>query len=229
MTTQIIFIRHGETDWNRIKRIQGHIDIPLAQSGIDQAQQLGSRFADEARSGARLDAVWSSDLMRAQQTAQPVAQTLQIPVQLAAGLRERNYGAFQGHDSDEIAARFPDEYAHWQTRDPGFAPPEGESHRAFYHRILHALEPLIEAHRGGRIAVVTHGGVLDCVYRFARGLALDAPRTWPLFNTSVNVVDFESDGNVTQANVVAWGDVAHLGGVSADDGFRRACEPGPGR
>jgi probable phosphoglycerate mutase len=225
MTTQILFIRHGETDWNRIKRIQGHIDIPLAESGADQAQQLGRRFADEAQSGARLDAIWSSDLMRAQQTALPVAQALQLPVQLAPGLRERHYGAFQGHDSDEIAARFPDEYAHWQTRDPGFAPPEGESQRAFYHRVLHALEPLIAAYPDGRIAVVTHGGVLDCVYRFARGLGLDEPRNWPLLNTSVNVVDFESDGYVTQASVVAWGDVAHLGGVSADDGFRRATEP----
>lgn len=226
MSTQILFIRHGETDWNRIKRIQGHIDIPLADSGIGQAQHLASRFADAAQAGARLDAIWASDLMRAQQTAQPVASALGVPIQLAPGLRERHYGLFQGHDSDEIATRFPDEYAHWQTRDPGFAPPEGESQRAFYHRVLHALEPLIAAHRDGRIAVVTHGGVLDCVYRFARGLPLDAPRNWPLLNTSVNVVDFESDGYVTQANVVAWGDVAHLGGVSADDGFKHTPEAG---
>src|SRR6516164_6011110 len=139
MNTQILFIRHGETDWNRIKRIQGHIDIPL-------------------------DAIWSSDLLRAQQTAQPIAAALGLPVQLTKGLRERNYGAFQGHDSDEISERFPDEYAHWQTRDPGFAPPEGESQREFYHRVLHALEPILAMHPGGRIACVAHGGVLDCVY-----------------------------------------------------------------
>jgi 2,3-bisphosphoglycerate-dependent phosphoglycerate mutase len=226
MTTQIVFIRHGETDWNRIKRIQGHIDIPLAESGVDQAQQLRRRFAAQVQSGARLDAIWASDLMRAQQTAQPVAEALHLPVQLAPGLRERHYGLFQGHDSDEIANRFPDEYAHWQTRDPGFKPPEGESQREFYHRVLHALEPLIAMHPEGRIAVVTHGGVLDCVYRFAKGLPLDAPRNWPLLNTSVNVVDFESDGYVTQANIVEWGDVSHLGGVSADDGFKRTPEPG---
>jgi 2,3-bisphosphoglycerate-dependent phosphoglycerate mutase len=226
MTTQILFIRHGETAWNRIKRIQGHIDIPLAESGIEQAQQLGRHLAAAAQAGSRLDAIWSSDLLRAQQTAQPAAEALHLPVQLAPGLRERHYGAFQGHDSDEIAERFPDEYAHWQTRDPGFVPPEGESQRAFYHRVLHALEPLLERHRGGRIAVVTHGGVLDCVYRFAKGLALDEPRNWPLLNTSVNVVDFESDGYVTQANILEWGDVAHLGGISADDGFKRTPEPG---
>jgi 2,3-bisphosphoglycerate-dependent phosphoglycerate mutase len=226
MTTQILFIRHGETAWNRIKRIQGHIDIPLAESGIEQAALLGARLAQEAHTGARLDAIWSSDLMRAQQTAQPVAGALGLPLQLTEGLRERNYGAFQGHDSDEIAARFPDEYAHWQTRDPGFAPPEGESQRAFYHRVLHALEPILAKHPEGRIACVAHGGVLDCIYRFANGLALDAPRAWPLLNTSVNAVDFERDGTVTQARVVAWGDVEHLPAASADDGFRRASEPG---
>lgn len=226
MTTQVLFIRHGETAWNRIKRIQGHIDIALAESGVEQAQRLGRRFADEARAGVRLDAIWASDLTRAQQTAQPVAQALALPVQLAPGLRERHYGAFQGHDSSEIAERFPDEYAHWQTRDPGFTPPEGESQRTFYHRVLHALEPLIAAHRDGRIAVVTHGGVLDCIYRFANDLPLDAPRNWPLLNTSVNVVDFQRDGDVMQARIVEWGDVAHLEAVSADDGHARMPQPG---
>ncbi|MCG5074446.1 histidine phosphatase family protein [Paraburkholderia tagetis] len=222
MTTQILFIRHGETAWNRIKRIQGHIDIPLAGSGVEQARLLAARCAREARAGVRLDAIWSSDLMRAQQTAQPIAEALGLSLQLTEGLRERNYGAFQGHDSDAIAERFPDEYAHWQTRDPGFAPPEGESHRAFYHRVLHALEPILAKHRDGRIACVAHGGVLDCIYRFANGLALDAPRAWPLLNTSVNVVDFERDGAVTRARVVAWGDVSHLPAASADDSFRHA-------
>ena len=224
MPTQVLFIRHGETDWNRIKRIQGHIDIPLATSGVEQAQRLAERFAIEAREGSRLDAVYSSDLLRAQQTAQPFADVLGLPLQLNDGLRERNYGAFQGHDSDEIASRFPDEYAQWQTRDPGFSPPEGESQRVFYHRVLHAIEPIVAAHPDGRIAVVAHGGVLDCVYRFANGLPLDAPRTYALLNTSVNVVDYEAG----RATVVSWADVTHLGGVSDDDSFKKKM-PEPGR
>ena len=109
MATQVLLIRHGETDWNRIKRIQGHIDIPLATSGVEQAQRLAERFAREAQAGARLDAIYSSDLLRAQQTARPFADALGLPLQLREGLRERNYGAFQGHDSDEIALRFPDD------------------------------------------------------------------------------------------------------------------------
>jgi probable phosphoglycerate mutase len=221
MTTQILFIRHGETDWNRIKRIQGHIDIPLATTGIAQARRLAQRLADEAKQGARLDAIYSSDLQRAQQTAQPIGDALGQPLQLRENLRERSYGAFQGHDSDEIALRFPDEYAQWQTRDPGFAPPEGESQRVFYHRIVHAIEPLVAAHPGGRIACVTHGGVLDCVRRFATSMPLDAPRNYPLLNTSVNVLDYENG----RATIVSWADVAHLDAGSADDdGFRKGPE-----
>src|SRR5580692_578071 len=125
MTTQVLFIRHGETDWNRIKRIQGHIDIPLATTGLDQAQRLARRLAGEAGQGGRLDAIYSSDLQRAQQTAQPIADALGLSLNLREGLRERSYGAFQGYDRDEIAERYPDEYDHWQTRDASFAPPEG--------------------------------------------------------------------------------------------------------
>jgi probable phosphoglycerate mutase len=220
MTTQIIFIRHGETDWNRNLRIQGHIDIPLAQSGVEQAQRLGARFADAARDGLRLDAIVSSDLARAWQTAQPVADALGLAISPAPGLRERLFGRFQGLDSDGIAAQFPHEFAQWKTHNPEFVPPDGESHVEFYHRVLHALEPLIDAYPDGRIACVTHGGVLDCVYRFANGIALEVRRDWPLLNASVNVVDFDSDGYVTQANIVSWADVTHLDGESSDDGLR---------
>jgi probable phosphoglycerate mutase len=226
MTTQILFIRHGETEWNRIKRIQGHIDIPLAATGLAQAERLARRFADQAKQGARLDAIYSSDLKRAQQTAQPIADALGLHLHLREGLRERSFGAFQGHDSEEIAIRFPDQYAHWQTRDAGFAPPEGESHRAFYHRVLHAVEPIVAAHPGGRIAVVAHGGVLDCVRRFAAGLPLDAPRDYALLNTSVNAVDFA--GDTGRATIVSWADVSHLDAPGDDDSFRKAV-PEPAR
>lgn len=214
-TTQILFIRHGETAWNRIKRIQGHIDIPLADTGLAQAQRLAARLARETRDGARIDAIYSSDLTRAQQTAQPAADALGLPLVLRDGLRERAYGVFQGHDSAEIEARFPDAYAAWQTRDPGFEPEGGESQRAFYHRVLHAIEPIVAAHPGGRIACVAHGGVLDCIYRFANGLDLDAPRHYPLLNTSINVVDYANG----RACVVQWADVSHLSESSDDDGY----------
>jgi 2,3-bisphosphoglycerate-dependent phosphoglycerate mutase len=222
MSTQILFIRHGETDWNRIKRIQGYIDIPLATSGIEQAQRLAKRLIDEAAQGARLDAIYSSDLQRAQQTAQPFASVLGLPLQLREGLRERSYGAFEGYDREQIAERYPVEFEHWQSRDGGFAPPDGESMRAFYHRVMQTVQSIVAAHPGGRVACVAHGGVLDCVYRFARDLTLEVPRDYALLNTSINVVDF--DGG--KATVVSWADVAHLDAPSDDDSLRRISEPG---
>lgn len=236
MATRVLLIRHGETAWNRVKRIQGHLDIPLAASGLAQAERLAARFgrrlkashpakltreagsvdsADELASSA-LDAIYSSDLQRAQQTAQPTATALRLPLRLRTGLRERAYGVFQGHDSAEIAARFPDAYAVWQTRNPGFAPEGGESSRSFYHRVVQTMTSIVAAHPGGQIVCVTHGGVLDCIYRHARGLPLNAPRDYALLNASINTVDFDEDG---RASIVAWADVDHLEGVSEDDGL----------
>ena len=223
MSTRILFIRHGETAWNRIKRIQGHIDIPLAETGVAQARRLAERLAHEAHGDRRLDAIYSSDLQRAQQTAAPTALALGLALRLVEGLRERAYGVFQGHDSGEIAQRYPDDYAHWQTRDPGFAPEGGESVRAFYHRVVHAVEAIVRAHPGERIACVTHGGVLDCVYRHAHGLALDAPRDYALLNASINTVEFGEDG---KPRVLEWADVAHLSEASEDDGLAKAPRSG---
>jgi probable phosphoglycerate mutase len=216
MTTQVLFIRHGETDWNRIRRIQGHIDILLATTGIAQAGQLAQRLLRESKEGARLDAVYCSDLLRAQQTARPFADALGLSLSLNEGLRERWYGDFQGHDSEEIRAKYPAEYALWQSHDPDFAPPGGESQRAFSQRVLRAVEPIVAAHPGGRIACVAHGGVLDCIYRFVRAIPLAAPRDWPLLNSSINVVDFENG----QAKVVSWGDVVHLSSPGSDDDLK---------
>jgi 2,3-bisphosphoglycerate-dependent phosphoglycerate mutase len=235
MPTRILFIRHGETAWNRIRRIQGHIDIPLAETGLAQAERLAARLARKAHAaapaagrarsrqgaqgahdGAPLDAIYSSDLQRAQQTALPTASALGLPLALHAGLRERAYGIFQGHDKSEIEQRFPDAYAVWQTRDPGFAPEGGESSRALRERVLHTVASIVAAHPGGRIACVTHGGVLDSIYRHARGLPFDAPRDFPLLNASINTVEFDERG---RASVVAWADIDHLEGNSDDDGL----------
>ncbi|HTI17195.1 MAG TPA: histidine phosphatase family protein [Trinickia sp.] len=226
MATRILFIRHGETPWNRVKRFQGHLDIPLAESGVIQARRLAERLARKANSAhaakamhveqgrMTLEAIYSSDLQRAQETARPTATALGLPLALREGLRERHYGVFQGHDNSELAARFPEEFKVWETRRPDFAPEGGESSRAFSQRVLDTVASIVAAHPGGYVACVTHGGVLDCVYRHARGLALDAPRDYPLFNASINTVDFDEE---LRASVVAWADVEHLQGESDDD------------
>ena len=106
--TEILLIRHGETDWNVDKRLQGHIDIALNAEGLRQAAALGAVLADEP-----LDAVFASDLQRARDTAQAVAAPQALPVQIAPTLRERCYGAFEGLRHVEIAQRYPQDYAAW--------------------------------------------------------------------------------------------------------------------
>jgi len=212
MSTHIILVRHGETGWNRIGRLQGHIDIGLSELGHDQARMLATRFALEQATGARFDACYSSDLSRARETAQPLAQVLGLPVHLMAQLRERNYGVFQGHDKTQISSLFPEAYRLWQTRDPDFAPPDGESQQTFYTRVCEALLMLVREHPGQRIICVAHGGVLDCAYRYALGMPLQLARAHVLMNASVNELRYDTNG----AQIVNWGDVLHLE-VSADD------------
>ena len=193
MTTQVLFIRHGETDWNRIKRIQGHIDIPLAASGMAQAGQLAQRLLQESKMPApELDA---SVLQRS--AACPAnGETLCGCAWLDAEPERRFARAFirrlSRHSGEEIRGSIPTEYAIWQSHNPDFSPPDGESQRAFSQRVLSAVEPIVAAHPDGRIAVVAHGGRWICIYRFVCGLPLDAPRDWPLLNSSINVVDFEN-------------------------------------
>lgn len=216
MSTQVILVRHGETLWNRVKRIQGHKDIALSELGVDQAARLAARLARDARHDWTAHAIYSSDLARAQQTARPVASALGLPLALDSALRERAYGSFEGLDVEAIGARYPAQYAHWQSRDPLFTPPGGESQQRFYERSTEALAELAARHVGQRIICVTHGGVLDCIYRFARHLPLGAQREHALLNASINVVEFAPHS----ARIIAWADTRHLDAPSDDDGFR---------
>jgi probable phosphoglycerate mutase len=201
----IILIRHGETAWNAERRLQGHLDIPLNAEGERQAKLLAEALAPES-----IDLVAASDLQRARQTAQAVATTRNLPVHSEAGLRERCYGGFEGLLYSEIEQRFPVEFAAWQGRDvDGVLPPGkncGETFRAFYTRATDAILALAHAHPGRTIAMVAHGGVLECAYRMALGLSLETPRDFKVFNASINRFRVEDGRLVLQS----WGEVAHL-------------------
>jgi probable phosphoglycerate mutase len=203
--TTILLIRHGETAWNAERRLQGHLDIPLNPEGQRQAGLLAAALAGEP-----LDVLVSSDLMRARQTAQAIAGLRGMPLQIDPGLRERCYGGFEGLLYSEIEQRFPREFAAWQARDVDAVLPPGancgESFRAFFARATGAILALAAAHPGKTIALVAHGGVLECAYRLARGLPLDQPRDFKVFNASVN--RFVLEAGVLQAT--SWGEVEHL-------------------
>ena len=200
--TRVLLVRHGQTDWNAQARLQGHTDIPLNAEGRAQAERLAA-----ALQGETLDAVYSSDLQRAHATAQALAQATRAPLAVHAGLRERAFGRFEGVHITEIEQRWPDDAARWRRREPGFAPADGgESLLDFYARCVEAATRLAEAHPGGAIALVAHGGVLDCLYRAAARVALDAPRSWVVANAAINRLLHTDSGFA----LVGWNDDAHL-------------------
>jgi probable phosphoglycerate mutase len=200
--TRILAIRHGQTAWNADARIQGHTDIALDEVGQWQAERLAQALADED-----LQAVYSSDLSRARLTAMPFARHHDLPVLIDAGLRERGFGEFEGLSFAQIEARWPDQARSWRARDPAFGPRGGEVLRDFRERVVDALTRLALAHRGQCIALVTHGGVLDMLYREATRMPLEAPRTWQVANASINRLLHTGEG----LTLVGWADCLHLG------------------
>jgi 2,3-bisphosphoglycerate-dependent phosphoglycerate mutase len=207
--TRILAIRHGQTAWNADSRIQGHTDIALDDVGEWQAQRLALALGED-----ELQAIYSSDLMRARQTAAPLAAHNGLQARVDAGLRERGFGEFEGLSFKQIEQRWPDQAEAWRRRDPDFGARGGEVLRDFRDRVLAAVTRLARSHRGQSIALVTHGGVLDLLYREATRLALDAPRTWQLANASINRLLHSGEGLV----LVGWADVGHL--EPAHDGPR---------
>ena len=199
--TRVFVVRHGQTAWNAQSRIQGNTDIGLDETGRRQAQALGAALADEG-----LDAIYASDLARAVETARPAADLARLAIVTDPGLRERGFGIFEGLTHAEVAQRWPDAAERWRRRDAHFGPEGGETLAAFYARSVGCAERIAARHAGQTIAIVTHGGVLDCLYRAATRASLQAPRTWHLGNAVVNRLLHSPQGFA----LVGWNDAMHL-------------------
>ncbi|HZP90612.1 MAG TPA: histidine phosphatase family protein [Actinomycetota bacterium] len=148
--TTILLVRHGETDWNLHRRVQGHADTPLNDTGRAQARALGDELAGEP-----IDAVYSSDLMRAHETARLVAEPRGLDVTAIRDLRERHFGTWEGLTDEEIFARFP------EAREGPWG--DGETRDEMTDRVLGALRRIADSHPGSRVLVVSHGGPLRSV------------------------------------------------------------------
>lgn len=199
--TRLCLVRHGETDWNAGKRIQGHIDIPLSTLGHAQARAVGNALKDEG-----FAALYSSDLTRARQTAEATAHLAHLPLHLDPGFRERHYGIFQGLTYSEWETRHPEAYTRHKARDPQFVPEGGECLHDFAARLAANFESVAQCHAGASIAIFTHGGVLDIVYRQATGMPLAAPRDFAIPNCGISWVEIEN-GRWT---LLSWAERAHL-------------------
>jgi probable phosphoglycerate mutase len=207
--TRILAIRHGQTAWNLDKRIQGQLDLPLNAAGVEQALRVAEALADEP-----IAAIYSSDLARAVQTAMPLAQRKHLEIQRDPSLRERGFGDFEGLTFDEIAQRWPDQSVRWRRRDPDYGPAGGERLADFHDRCVAAACRLAALHLGQTIALVAHGGVMDCLHRAAVGVGVAAARTWQLDNAAVNRLLWSPQGLM----LVGWNDISHLEGLTPPGG-----------
>ena len=199
--TRIIAIRHGETAWNVSTRIQGHLDIGLNETGRWQAHRVALALAGEP-----IAALYSSDLLRAWDTALSIANATGLPVQTVEGLRERGFGVFEGKTFQEVEAQWPEQALRWRKREPAFEPGGGESLLRFRERITQATQTLAAQHPGEQIVVVAHGGVMDVLYRAATRQEIQAPRTWGLGNATINRLLWTPEG----LSLVGWADTQHL-------------------
>lgn len=205
--TRLLLVRHGETAWNAVGRVQGQLDVPLSPKGVWQAGCLAQHLAAR-RDVEPITAVIASPLARAWLTAQAAAQALGLALEADARLRERAFGIFQGHTLEEISARWPEEFAQWRARDAQWQIPQGESGVQFIERSLAALTECSQRWAGKTILLVVHGGVLDAAYRHAQGLAWDAPRQHLMLNTAINRMQATLTPWALQ--IMEWGDVSHL-------------------
>lgn len=218
--TDFLLIRHGETDWNRQLRFQGQVDVPLNDMGLLQAQRLEQRFEALLEAGHTkqrpFTRVISSDLQRAQQTAAPVARVLGHACVMAPGLREQSFGDFEGLRVPEIKEKFPTAWQRWLDFDADYAVQGAESTRAFHDRVMAALGELAVQFPSEHLVVVTHGGVLDMVWRNAQALSLHGPRVCEIPNAGINQVAWRD----ATLHIQAWADTSHLADMPAQPVYR---------
>lgn len=209
--TDLLLIRHGETDYNRQLRFQGHVDVPLNATGQSQAVRLAQRLLAEP-----IGQVVTSDLQRARETAAPLLAQRALPSRADALWREQAFGVLEGLEVAAARLSHPDLWAAWARHDADHALPGGESARQFHARVMRALAALQAlgdaAPAAGPVAVFTHGGVLDMVWRQAQGLPLAGPRACAIPNTGVNRLRWDG----SRLEIVQWADDAHLQGPAAE-------------
>lgn len=201
--TEVVLIRHGQTRWNLEGRWQGHADSPLTEFGLNQAKALAERLSNMAFS-----ALYSSDLGRARETAGIIARRTGHDILFDARLRERNVGIFQGLTLSEMQERFPEAFEKYRLFDQDAVIPGGESMNQRYAVNIQCINEIAEKHRGQSVVVVTHGGVLNSMFRYVLKLPPEANRRYQIKNTAINAFLWGPNGWVLQT----WGDISHVNG-----------------
>ncbi|HUX51933.1 MAG TPA: histidine phosphatase family protein [Spirochaetia bacterium] len=193
--TRVLLVRHGETVWNAEGRLQGHLDSELTSRGVAQANSVAARLRDY-----RFDALYASDLGRAYKTAQKIAAATGCRIISEPRLRERNLGIFQGLTEGEIRVRYPEEWSRFRSMEPDYRVPDGESSRDRVVRSRSLLDEVAVRHRERTVLLVTHGGILDGIFRLVTGLPLELPRQFKIWNAGINIISRVSLGSEDAAD-----------------------------
>lgn len=201
--TKVIFIRHGQTEWNVTGRYQGQSDVKLTEEGKTQAEKLADNFPV-----AKVDAIYASDLCRAMVTAETIADKFGLKVQAEPAFRELSFGDWEGLTYQQIVDKWEEAMANFLQHPDILEIPGGESFPAVQQRAMKRLNELIEKHEGQTIVVVAHGAVLRTMLTAALHMPLQYLWSIRQFNTAVNIVRYDSDANPT---VELLNSTAHLG------------------
>lgn len=204
--TRVIFVRHGETNWNKELKYQGHTDTVLTETGRRQAALVAARLKDEP-----LAAVYSSDLSRALTTAEAIATPHGLTVAGLPELREIHFGDWEGLTYEGISSRWPQEYDQLFLRTDEVRIPGGETFREVKERAAGAVIRLVEDHPGQTIAVVSHGGTIRTVICAALHIHLNHLWDIRLDNTAVSIIEYHKN----RAIIALLNDIHHL---KTDDG-----------
>ena len=212
--TTFYIIRHGETEWNRQGLLQGQLNSPLSELGLNQAKALAEFFDSHD-----WDHIVCSDLGRALQTAEIIKDSSNKELITDPRLRERNLGIAQGLTTEGFSKKYPEEFEKFKGGSPDVAIKGGESMRERFVRCIRCIEECCEKYCGQKVIIVTHGGVLDSVFRHITRIPLNQPRTFSLFNASVNTVEVKEGA----WSIVSWGHIEHLRALGfMDDWYRGA-------
>ena len=184
--TKIFLIRHGETEWNKTNRLQGNSDVNLSAEGIEQAKLLAEHAPFHA-----IDAIYSSDLSRALTTAKILAAKFHMPVIEERGLRETNFGDWEGRYISELIEEFPNDFGNFFTKPDKIKPPNGETFLESQARVMNALDEIIAEHENQSIAVVSHGAAIRLI--ICAALDIRIRKMWSIsqFNTALNVLTYD--------------------------------------
>ena len=198
--TEIILIRHGETEWNSQQRMQGHSNSDLSSVGQAQIQALGQWMKN-----VPFYHIYSSDSLRAKQTAEAITQFSGHELKIDLRLREKNLGVFEGLTSEEARERHPEIFRLFKTAGSKYVIDEGESTQQLQDRALEIVEEIRIKHPEERVLLVTHGGFIRVVMKYSLGLSLETPTRFLIRNTGVFRLVWEDKWIVSQ-----MGGVSHL-------------------